>query len=231
MRKRVTRFPALLIVPAVMVAALAISLVPQQRAANFRNVDQDKPKKLREIAMERDVEVPGLEENSEYFEYSDFKEAAKDANAIVYGRIIGRNSYFDDSGLPFEDGRIIMTEYTVEVLRVLKDRTREMMLSPDMPAPAPLSTPLKIKRNGGVVYVNGHRASMKVKGFEAINPGQEYIFFLFWSSAYKTYSLAGNISGVIAVNYDLSLQSLASSEEMQSKLRGMKLEDLIKQLK
>jgi hypothetical protein len=88
MRKRVTRFPALLMVPAVMVAALAVSLVPQQRAANSPNAGQDKPKKLREIAMERDVEVPGLEENSEYFEYLDLKEMAKNARAIVYGKII-----------------------------------------------------------------------------------------------------------------------------------------------
>jgi len=181
--------------------------------------------------MERDVEVPGLEEYSEYYEYSDFKELAKNPNAIVYGRIIERNSYFDDSGLPFEHGRIIMTQYTVEVLRVLKDRTQEMMIAPNTPLPAPLKTPLKITRNGGVVYVNGHRASMKVKGFEDINPGQDYIFFLFWSSAYKTYSLAGNISGVMAVNYDLTLRSLASADELKTKVQGMTLESLIRELR
>ncbi len=182
--------------------------------------------------MERDVEVPGLEDYSEVdSEYTSFEQLAKEPNAIVYGKIIETNSYFDDSGLPFEHGRIIMTQYTVEVLRVLKDRTQQMMIAPKMLPPAPLATPLKIKRSGGVVYVNGHRASMKEKGSESINTGSEYVFFLFWSSNYKTYYLAGGISGVVVVNFDLSLQSLASSEDMRSKFRTLKLQDLINQLK
>lgn len=213
----------------VVAAGLAVSRGSQQ---DKPTAWPSEPKSLREIAKERDVEVPGLEEYGEYHEYSDVSELAKNANAIVYGRIVERNSYFSDAGLPFEHGRIIMTTYTVEVLRVLKDKTEDLrpMLPPDKPA-APLKTPLKITRNGGVVYVNGHRASMKVKGFEEINPGQEYIFFLYWSSAYKTYSLAGNISGVIGVNYDSSLRSLASSEKMKTRVGGMTLESLINQIK
>src|SRR5205807_4194424 len=225
MRTKVVRSLIGLTLISVIAAGLAVSRGLRQGTATSPNSGQDKPKKLREIAMERDVEVPGLEENSEYFEYSDLKEMAKDAKAIVYGKIIETSFYFDDSGLPFEHGRIIMTQYTVEVLRVLKDRTGEIALPPDK-APAPLATPLKIKRSGGVVYVNGHRASMKEKGSEAMNTGNEYVFFLFWGSAYKTYSLAGNISGVVVVNYDSSLQSLASSEKMRSEFSSMRLEDL-----
>lgn len=232
MRKKSLLVAAVPIVFVIAFAAIAVGVASQREAAKFPAANQQRPKKLREIAMERDVEVPGLEENSEYYEYSDVAELAKEARAIVYGRIVERNSYFDDSAHPTEHGTIIMTTYTVEVLRVLKDKTEELksMLPPDKPA-APLKTPLKITRNGGVVYVNGHRASMKVKGFEEINPGQEYVFFLFWSSAYKSYSLAGNISGVIVVNYDSSLRSLASSEKMKTKVRGMTLESLINQIK
>ncbi len=232
MRKKSLRIAAVPIVFVIAFAVIAVGVGSQREAANSPMANQQEPKKLREIAMERDVEVPGLEENSEYYEYSEVSELAKNARAIVYGRIVERNSYFSDSGLPFEHGRIIMTTYTVEVLRVLKDKTEELrpMLPPDEPA-APLKTPLKITRNGGVVYVNGHRASMKVKGFEEINPGQEYIFFLYWSSAYKTYSLAGHISGVIVVNYDSSLRSLASSEKMKTQVSGMTLESLINQVK
>jgi len=78
-----------------------------------------------------------------------------------------------------------------------------------------------------VVYVNGHRASVKVNGFDEVNEGQEYVFFLFWGSAYKAYYPAGGNSGVVVVNYYLGLRSLATSPEMQSKVRRMKLEDLI----
>jgi hypothetical protein len=211
-------------------SGLAVSRGSRSSSVTLAKSGQGKPKTLREIAMERDVEVAGLENNSEDREYADFTELAKNAEVIVYGRIFDRTSYFDDSGLSFEHGKIIMTEYKVQVLRVLKNRIGELMLPADKAA-APLKTPLKITRNGGVVYVNGHRASMKVKGFEDINPGQDYIFFLFWSSAYKTYSLAGNISGVIAVNNDSSLRSLASSEKMNTKVHGLTLESLIRELR
>jgi hypothetical protein len=212
-------------------ASLAISRGSHQGKASL-NFGQEGPKPLREIAKERDIEVPGIEENSEYYEFSDLKEAAKEARVIVYGRITERNSYFDDSSLPFEHGRIIMTKYTVDVLKVLKDRTPELipMLPPDKP-PAPVKTPLEITRDGGVVYVNGHRASMKVRGYEEITPGQEYIFFLYWGREFNTFYLAGHISGVVAVNFDSSLRSLASSEEMKSSVRGMTLESFINQIK
>lgn len=57
------------------------------------------------------------------------------------------------------------------------------------------------------------------------------MFFLFWSPAYKAYVLAHGISGVVMVNDDLSLKPLASSKEIQAKLRGMDLENLINQIK
>ncbi|HEV2706151.1 MAG TPA: hypothetical protein VGV59_09520 [Pyrinomonadaceae bacterium] len=164
-------------------------------------------------------------------EYTSFEELRKRAKAIVYGRIVDAKSFFDESGHPVENGDYIITEYTVETYQVLRDRTQESEPEEGRPAPAPLTTSLKIARNGGVVYVNGHRAVVKAKGFESLNPGKSYVFFLFWSSAYKAYTLAGGASGVVLVNNDLSLTPLASSKEIQAKLRDMNLDSLIEQVK
>lgn len=223
MRKKYLRVGSVLIVFGLAFAAIAVGVGSQREAAKSPVANQQRPKKLREIAMERDVEIPG---RAAHAEYADFEALAKDAEAVVYGRIIEAKSYFDESGHPIEHGTIITTEYAVEVLRILKDKTREIVLPPNRPGPALLTTPLKIARNGGVVYVNGHRASVKVKGFDEVKPGKQYVFFLFWSSAYNAYYPAGGNSGVVVVNDDLNLHSLASSEEMQSKIRGMNLEAL-----
>lgn len=221
MRKKSLRVAVVAIGFVVAFAAIAAGVASQREAAKSPAVNQQRPKKLREIAMERDVEIPG---RAAHAEYADFEALAKDAEAVVYGRISEAKSYFDESGHPIEHGTIITTEYAVEVLRVLKDKTREVMLPPGRRNPAPLATPLKIARNGGVVNVNGHRASVKVKGFDEVKPGKQYVFFLFWGIS--SYSPAGGNSGVVVVNDDLSLHSLASSEEMQSKIRGMNLEAL-----
>jgi hypothetical protein len=89
---------------------------------------------------------------------------------------------------------------------------------------------LKIARNGGVVLVNGHRASVRVKGFENLNPGKQYVFFLYWSRNYNAYILAGGISGAVLVNDDLTLKALGSGKDLQLQLQNMKLEDLIDQI-
>jgi hypothetical protein len=230
MRKPILRWVTLLTLLSVTVAALAVLLVQQQGAAKSQHVKQTKQKKLREIAMERDVEVEGVSES--HSEYPTFEELTKDAAAIVYGRIIDSRSFFDESGDPvLEYGELITTEYTVDVLRVLKDKTSDTLPPRERPQPAPLNTPLKIARNGGVVYVNGHRAAVKVKGFESLEPGKQYVFFLFWSPDYKAYVFAGGLSGAVMVNDDLSLKALASSKEIQARLRGIDLESLFKQVK
>lgn len=228
MRKKALPLTVLLTLLAVTVAALAVTLAQRQGRAQSPNASQAKQKNLREIAKERDVEVEGSSES--HSEYLTFAELTKDAVAIVHGRIVDSKSFFDESGHPIEHGENITTEYTVDVLRVLRDRTMNTMRSPDKPAPAPLSTPLKIARNGGAVYVNGHRAAVKVKGYESLIPGKQYVFFLFWSPDYKAYILAGGMSGAVMVNDDLSLKPLASSKEFQEKLRGVDLESFINQL-
>lgn len=230
MNKRVLSLTTVLVLLLVILSVAAFSgsvATQQQGSANSR---QARPKKLREIALERNVEVEGVSES--HSEYPTFEELTKGAAAIVYGRIVDSESFFDESGDPvLEYGELITTEYTVDVLRVLKDKTLETLPPPERAQPAPVYTQLKIARNGGVVYVNGHRAAVKVKGFESLEPGKQYVFFLFWSPDYKAYVLAGGLAGAVMVNGDLSLKPLASSKEIQTKLRGMDLESLINQVK
>lgn len=226
MKKRVVIAATLLALLAFIFSVFAFSgsVATQPRSANS---SQARPKKLREIALQRDVEVEGVD-GSHLGDPT--LEDISEANAVVYGRIIDSKSFFDESS-PVEYGENITTEYTVEVLRLVKDKTQDALPPPEQPQPAALSTPLTIARNGGVVLVKGHRAAVKVKGYEALLPGKQYLFFLFWSPDYKAYVLAHGISGAIRVNDDLSLTPLGSSKEIQSKLRVMDRESLINQIK
>jgi hypothetical protein len=210
------------------IVGLMATLAQPQGSVESPGANQTKRKKLKEIAAERDVEVPGGVHSQA--EYSTLEELTKNAVAIVYGRVIESKSFFDESGHPVEHGERITTEYTIDVYRVLKDVKLNAPLQPGQPAPAPLSTPLKIARDGGIVHVNGHRAEVKYKGYESLNQGNQYLFFLFWSPDYQAYTLAGGISGVVAVNQDSSLSPLASSEDIKSKLRGVNLENFITQV-
>ncbi len=228
MKERFLTRSTLFTLVAVTFATLAVSLLQRQQVAKSADVGQIKQKKLRERVVERDVEVEGVSES--HSEYSTFDDLVSDAGAIVYGRIIDSHSFFDQSGHPMEYGEIITTEYGIHVHRVLRDRPMKSIPSPDKPAPAPLTTPLKIARNGGVVMVNGHRAAVKVKGYENLELGRDYIFFLFWSPDYKAYVLAGGISGAVLVNDDMSLKALASSKEVQARVRTLRLEALIDQI-
>lgn len=226
MNKRVLSLMTLLVllVGIYSVVASSGSVVPHQDPTKSR---QPKPRKLNEIALDREVEVEGADlSHGEAQALQDLSEA----KAIVYARIIDSKSFFDESS-PQEKGENITTEYAVEVLRVLKDKTSESMPPPERAHPAPLTTPLKISRNGGAVYVNGHRAAVKVKGYERLYPGSRYVFFLYWSPDYEAYILAHGISGAVMVEDDLSLKSLGSSKEIDSKLRGMNLDSLINEIK
>src|SRR5712664_2145053 len=100
MRKRILRSMTVLSVLVVAVAGLAISLVPRQGTANSFNAGQWKEKKLRDIAVERDVEISG--ESESHSEYTSLEELTKDASAIVYGRIIDSKSFFEDRCDPVE---------------------------------------------------------------------------------------------------------------------------------
>lgn len=228
MRERFLNRPMIVLAVAVISVSLTVSLTSRQEIVHSTEIHQTKQKKLIDRAIEQDVEVEGRSEA--HTEYTSFDELVKDAVAIVHGRIIDSDSFFDPSGDPIEYGEVITTEYSIEVRRVIRDRTLNSPSAKANPRPSPLTTPLKIARNGGMVLVNRHRASVKVKGYENLEPGREYVFFLFWSPDYKAYVLAGGISGVVLVNDDMSLRALASSKEIEAKVKSLRLENLINQL-
>lgn len=230
MRKRNSHSLIVLSVVAVALSAVFLASVLQPRgAAQSRpvNAKQEPQKNLKQLAADRDVEVPGASES--HSECISLDEMTKEAGAIVYGQIIDERSFFDESS-PAEYGENITTEYTVQIERVLKDLKKGVPAGTGQPAPAPLTTPLTIARNGGTVKVNGHRASVKVAGYEALRSGKEYVFFLFWSPDYNAYILAGGPSGAVQVNEDRSLKPLASSADIQRRLRSLDLESFLEQV-
>jgi hypothetical protein len=189
------------------------------------NQNKARSKSLKERAMERDVE---FESTAEANMTSVTLEAlSKESSAIIVGRITDAKSFFDESGDPVHEyGDIITTEYAIDVLRVLKNTTLERMPPADKLPPAALTTPLKIARNGGVVHVNGHKASVKVKGYEGLIAGREYVFFLNWSPDYKAYMLSYGIFGAVAVDENKSLRPLANAEEIKASFRKLNLDTL-----
>lgn len=224
MRKKAFRSLTILTVLAVAlsVTAWAMSSMQQQsRNQQPQNANSTRRKTLREVAQERDAEV--IAHPHSETEISDLHYLAKSSRAIVLGRITRVEPSFTESG------EFIRTFYTLDVQRVLKDTTWDgpwQHLDAGVP-PAPLITPLRFVRDGGVVEVNGHKASLKVKGYELLKEGKDYIFFLHWSSFSKVYALAGGISGVVQVEDNLRVKPLASAEKVKLKHDGASLETFI----
>ena len=185
--------------------------------------DKARPKNLRERALDRDVEIESTHESA--LAAPTLPALAKGSSAIVVGKIKEAKSFFDESGAPIEYGELITTEYSIELLRVLKNTTLERMPPAGMLGPAPVTTPLKIARNGGAVQVNGHRAAVKVKGYDALVPGREYVFFLNWSPDYKAYVFSYGIYSAVAVN-DNELKPLADNNELKASFSKLNLDTL-----
>jgi hypothetical protein len=187
--------------------AWAISSVPQ-RDAQAAQSGGSKPKTLRELVRERDVEVDAPEgENN--LEYDDLSRLARHAEAIVVGRITEEKSFFDGDDY-------IVTNYQLDVQRVLKHTRLNGPLGVGQEPPAPLVTPLKLARMGGVVQVNGRRASQKLKGSEPLKTGRDFLLFLWWSPAYKAYTLAGGVSGAFLIDGEQRLRPLGLKPGMRA---------------
>lgn len=181
-----------------------------------------KRKTLREIAQERDVEieVPGLETENEY---SDLGELVKSAQLIVVGRIND-----EESGFSGDDH--IITTYSVDVQRVLKDTTSQAVLQPRDARPIPVTSSLKFLRSGGTVTVNGHRVSMKLRGSEMLKPGDDYVLFLWWSPNFESYRLLAGSSGAFLVKENLRVQPLGNKKPLQDKTNDVDLETLVNEI-
>lgn len=211
---------AMLAVGAVVCALASLSVVSARPI--FQTPRQ---KSLKERALDRDVEIESTAESN--LPSVTLPDLTGGSSAIVVGKIKDAKSFFDESGHPvLEYGDIITTEYDIEVLRVLKNTTLDRLPPANILGPAPIVTPLKIARNGGVVQVNGHKAAVKIKGYEALVPGRMYVFFLNWSPDYKAYVLSYGISGAVAVDEKKSLSPLADNEELRSNFSKLNLDTL-----
>lgn len=219
MRKKLLRsLTALtLIAAAFSITAWSLSLL-RQRQGNPQSSDGEKSKRktLREIARERDVEVIGHVESEA--EYDDMQSLAKAANAIVVGRVTSAGSSFDG-----DDN--ITTTYQVDVQRVLRDATSEVPLLPGWTPPTSLTPTVKLIRHGGVVEVNGHRASTKSDGQKSLAVGKDYILFLWWSPSFNAYYLAGGNSGAILVDSNRRVRPLGKTAK--AKYRDFDVEAFI----
>lgn len=186
-----------------------------------RNNQAPKRKTLREVGQERDVEIsiPELEGN---MEYSNLSSLAKASTAIVVAEVNREESSFDG------DDNII-TSYSIDVQRVLKDTTSTIILGPNDARPLPLTSPLKVVRSGGTVKVNGHKVSAKLKGSELLKEGKQYVFFLRWSPAFNSYHLMGGSSGAFLVK-DGRITPLGSEKELKLTHNGKDLETFISEV-
>lgn len=186
--------------------AWAISSIPQ-RNEQATQANGTKSKTLRDIARERDIEVDAPEGELN-LEYSDFHHLVRHAEAIVVGRITEEKSFFDGDNY-------IVTNYQLDVQRVLKLTRLNGPLREGQEPPAPLVTPLKLARIGGVVEVNGRRASQKLKGSEPLKPGSDFLLFLWWSTNHKAYILAGGVSGAFLIDGEQHLKPLGREQGMR----------------
>jgi len=211
MKKRLLRPVTLLILTAAALSltAWAIASAPRQ-SPQAAQTDETKRKTLRDIARERDVELVSHSEDEA--EYADLRSLARDAEAIVVGRVTTAEAAFDGDNA-------IVTNYSVEVERVVKDTKLNAPLKAGQPQPAPLVTPLKLVRAGGEVSVNGHRASQRFEG-ESLAAGGEYVLFLWWSPSSNAYYLAGGSSGGVLVR-DGRVEPLGKSAKPKFAGRGL----------
>ena len=193
-------------------AGLLGGVQSQQEQSKDAGVPADmlQRKTLREIAQERDVEFESFPEIAEFNELPLLTRISK---VIVIGKLIDSESSFTKSG------HDIVTIFSVDVHRVLKSDTS-------------IEFPLKFVTYGGTVYSNGHKATLKVKGFEALKTGEVYILFFALSSNSKDYVLEGGMSSVFRVKDNSRVYSLASDDGNKLRLNynGTDLQEFINQV-
>ena len=199
------------------VAVWAISRASQQPNMNQQSgVINGKRKSLRELAKETDIEVTPIGENTQAGSIQSLKQSAI---AIVLGRITEEQAYFDG-----DDS--IVTSYTVNIQRVLKDDTANWPYPAEFTPPVPLTSPLKVVRVGGELRVNGHRASMKVEGSESLKPNKDYVLFLRWSPDFKAYLPVGGVSGFFIVDGSSGIKPVGTRPNIK-KYDGVTLQSFV----
>lgn len=221
MKKTIIRVApiSLLLALTLSVTAWSGSLTNQQgEAKKPQDVNSGGHKSLRQEAQEHDVEILASEVNTQA---STLRYLKKTAMAIIIGHVSEEKSYFDGDSS-------IVTSYMVDIQRVLKYDTSNWGLPAKYTPPAPLISPLKIIRDGGEVYVNGHRASEKIDGSELLKPNKDYVIFLTWSPFFKAYRPVGGVSGFFMIE-NSHLKPIGSEKDIK-KHEGATLQALVDEI-
>ena len=134
-----------------------------------------------------------------------------------------------DEQSAFDGDDYIITTYSLDVQRVIKDTKLNGPLAPGDEPPAPLLTRMKFVRPGGAVVVNAHLASQKWKGSEPLKTGSDVLLLLWWSPAFKAYTLAGGLSGSAANRAGPASQALIV-EAGNARYNGALLDDVINEV-
>ncbi len=170
-------------------------------------------KSLREEAQVRNVEIPERDSESEREQNLD---SLVFAQTIIVGKIDVRNTRFDGK-------HHLRTDYTVSVQSIVKDFKSVIpieiypLLPKDyFPPPSALSETITIARYGGSMNVNGNRIIQKVPGYNQLNEGDTYIFFLSWEPNYNAFMLHGGISGAILIGANSQIIPLTTKGEFRS---------------
>lgn len=223
MKKKILRAITILtlVTAAFSVTGWAVSVMRSQNNQKPEPAQSLRPKKVREIARERDVEI-SLPESDTNLEWDDLSSLTRNSVAIVAGQITEEESRFSGNNH-------VLTYYNVDVKRALYGPKLNVPLLEIQNQLPPLTTPLTIFREGGVVYENGHRVSVKLKGSDSLKVGQDYVFFLWWSSR-GVYQLAAGVSGAFLVEDNLRIKPLGDGKELRRKYHGMDMETFINEV-
>ncbi|HEX8069423.1 MAG TPA: hypothetical protein VF546_05700 [Pyrinomonadaceae bacterium] len=108
---------------------------------------------------------------------------------------------------------------------MLKDATANWSYPAKYGPPAPLTSPLKVIKDGGEVRVNGHRASVKLAGSELLKSNKDYVLFLTWDRYSKAYYPVGGVSGFFMI--ENSRLKPVGSEAGIKKYEGAALQTLV----
>lgn len=102
------------------------------------------------------------------------------AKLVVEAQITAGQSYLDESGAD------VHTDYTVTIANVVKSRERSAVQAGDS---------ITVRRQGGVVVLNGREADVHENAFPAFQVGERYILFLTRGPRDDVYAVLGGNQG------------------------------------
>jgi hypothetical protein len=107
------------------------------------------------------------------------------AKLVVEATVTAGQSYVDESG------NDVYTDYTIAIGSVIKSRERDVMK---------LADAITVRRQHGVVVLNGRAATVSENGFPAFQIGGRYILFLTRGPRDYVYSVLGGGQGAFTAD-------------------------------